>query len=136
MIKYKVISKTPSITLSITRGRSKEFKQGEIVDQSGYTELFPENFEKVGEVKGLSSFLATPTFIEDPIKEFIKKEEDRKSTSKKYISPIPEDENVYLVDELQEAITEHLQEKYNKDIKEDELEEFIEEFEVKIETEE
>jgi len=72
---YKVTIETPSITLNITKGRFKEFKKDELVQESTYTERFPKIFKKVGKTVGYNSFLAKPKFIPDEIKESEKSEE-------------------------------------------------------------
>lgn len=72
---YKVTIDTPSITLNVTKGRFKEFKKDEIVQESRYTERFPKIFKKIGKTVGYDSFLAKPKFIPDEVKKSEKKEE-------------------------------------------------------------
>jgi len=81
MIKYITVIDTPSITLELM-GRKKEFKNSQEVKEDLYTKLYPQYFKKIGEIKGYNGYLAKPYFVpvdDDPIKDFVKKEEIRKT---------------------------------------------------------
>lgn len=133
MIQYKADLLVPQIELNIM-GRKRVFKNGEETGENAYTKAYPQYFKRIGRTVGYSVHLSKPIFIADPIEEFIKKEEDRKPTSQKYISAVTEEEKVDLKDEIADAIAEHLEEKHNIDIDEEEIEDIIDEFDVKIET--
>jgi len=80
MIKYITVLDTPLITLDLM-GRKKTYKNSQEVHEDAYTKAYPQYFKKIGEIKGYGKFLATPIFIpiDDPIKDFVKKEEIRKT---------------------------------------------------------
>jgi len=121
-------------------GRNKEFFKDSEVTEDAYTKAYPQYFKKIGEISGYNSFLATPVFIPDPIKEFVEKEEERQ---KEKIT----EENINDVAEVIEDFIENIADVDvdRKDIKdilvaeetevEIELSDFDEE-DVKIETEE
>ena len=84
MIKYIAVLDTPSITLDLM-GRKKTYKNSQEVNEDIYIKAYPQYFRKIGEIKGYSKYLATPVFIpveNDPIKDFLKKEEIRKTEKK------------------------------------------------------
>jgi len=78
MIKYKVQIDSPTIVLSVMN-RERTFKKNEIVEENLYTNMYPQYFKKIGEVQKLTTFLAKPVFIKDPIEDFIEREKARKN---------------------------------------------------------
>jgi hypothetical protein len=134
MIKFKAELTSPNIELNIM-GRKRTFKNGEEVGENAYTKAYPQHFVRIGEEFGYSVHLTKPVFIADPIEEFLKKEEERKEGSQKYISDTLEDEFIVQKDELADAIAEHIESNYSIDVDEEEIEDIIDDFDVKIETE-
>lgn len=81
MIRYITTINKPSITLNLM-GRKKEYLNSQEVNEDAYVRAYPQHFKKVGEIKGYNVHLAKPLFIpfeSDPIKDFVNKEEKRKS---------------------------------------------------------
>jgi len=122
MINFKTVISNDSIELNLM-GRKRVFKKGEEVGENAYTKAYPQHFQRIGEIKGLNHFLADIEFIPDPIREFLDKEEDRKSSSKKYITTTKEEPIERVEDEIANAINEEI-------TKTSELDDF----DVKIET--
>lgn len=125
MIKYITVLDTPSITLDLM-GRTKTYENSQEVHEDAYTRAYPQFFKKIGEIKGYGKFLATPVFTpieSDPIRDFVNKEEVRK-TEKKIEIKDSEIQEV-KIDKIAEAAEEI----------EDIIEEVLEQ-DVKIETEE
>ena len=75
MIKY--IS-THNITLNIMN-RKRTFSIDEEVHENAFTKNYPQYFKKIGTTVGYNVYLSTPTYIPDPIQEFVRKEEIRKN---------------------------------------------------------
>jgi len=134
MIKYKTIIDTPSITLNLM-GREKIFMKNQEVNDDAYTKAYPKYFKKIGEINGYGKFLATPIFTSienDPIKDFLNKEEVRKRVK---VSEIKE----VIIEKIAEDIEEKIEKKFDIDINSEDIEDIIEEsfeYDAKIETEE
>lgn len=142
MIKYITVLDTPSITLELM-GRKKEYKNSQEVNEDIYIKSYPQYFKKIGEMKGYSSHLAVPRFVpieNDPIKDFVNKEEIRKTEKKIEIKDSEIQEvKIDKIAEAAEEIEDIIEEKYDVDIDSEEIEDIIEEvleLDVKIETEE
>ena len=143
MIKYITVIDTPSIILEIM-GRKKEYKNSQEVNEDIYVKTYPQYFRKIGEMKGYNTHLAVPRFVpieNDPIKDFVNKEEIRK-IEKKVQSKDSRIQQVKIEEivEMAEDIEEVIEEKYNIDIDSEDIEDIIkeslEDIGVKIETEE
>jgi len=140
MIKYITVIDTPSITLELM-GRKKEYKNSQEVNEDLYVRAYPQYFKKIGEIKGYSNYLAKPYFIpvdNDPIKEFVKKEEVRKAEKIE-----KKDSKILQVnlEEIAEKIEDTIEEELKVDIDSEDIEKIIEEStnaeeDVVIETEE
>jgi hypothetical protein len=123
MTKYIVNINVPTIELDVL-GRKTLFKKNEEVSGNTYTKCYPQYFKKIGEVKGYNINLATPTFIPDIIQEFAEKEKERRPKTKKV-----------KVQDI-EPLVPIVQEKTQVQELEELFEELVEEFDIKIETEE
>jgi len=117
MIKYRVNIKKSYIDLNLM-GRVKTFKKDEEVHEDAYTKAYPKYFVRIGEVKGLNSFLANHVFIKDPITEFVEKEDVRKKHEKNETSSVKVSNIIKEDNEIIEEIEDVLED-INEDIKED-----------------
>ena len=114
MIKYITVLDKDKIVLDLM-GRKKTFNNDEEVHEDIYTKAYPQYFKRIGEIIGVKGFLTTPLFIADPIDDFLAKEIIR-GEPKTIDKELPIE---VKIDELAEAAGE-----------------FINDFDVKIETEE
>jgi hypothetical protein len=123
MIKYITIINDSEITLNLM-GRKKTFKNKEEVHGDAYTNAYPQYFKKIGEIKGYSNYLAVPTFIPDPIEDFIEKEKHRKTEKKLTIK-----RNIGIsevdIEEIASDIEDAIEEKYDIDINSEDIEDIL-----------
>ena len=123
MIKYITVLDKEQITLNLM-GRKKVFENNEEVHEDIYTKSYPQYFKRIGVIKGYGGFLTTPTFIPDPISDFLEKEKVRKVHNPLESQPVLPKE--VKIDEIANALEEEIY----KDIEERPFDEA----EVKIET--
>jgi len=107
MIKYITVLDSDTITLGLM-GRKKTFNNGDEVNDDAYVKAYPQHFERIGEIKGLSSFLSTPIFVPDTILDFVEKEKVRKETIQAEFVKPTEVTIDKLADELEDKIEEAL----------------------------
>jgi len=113
MIKYITVIDSHKITLDLM-GHKKTFTNKQEVHGDAYTKAYPQHFKKIGEVKGYNSYLAVPTFIPDPIKEFTRKESARKKAkkgkvpNKAEVSEVDIEEMGTDLEEVSEEVTEEV----------------------------
>jgi len=145
MIKYITVIDTPSITLELM-GRKKEYKNSQEVNEDLYVKAYPQYFRKIGEIKGYNGYLATPYFVpvdNDPIKDFAKKEEIRKTEKiviTKNQDPEIKEVKIEQIADIAEKIEDIIEKELDVDIDSEDIEESINaedaEEDVVIETEE
>jgi hypothetical protein len=116
MKKYKVqiFDGSKSVELNVAN-RKRIFEEGEEVQESIYTESYPHYFEYLGNTEGYNINLAQPSFFpKSQISDFLSKETERKKEHS-------ENKTYKEMEEIEDLIK---------------TEENIENFDVKIETEE